>query len=1109
MADKRILLFVFLIMFLIIPSVSAFEFDNVKTYDPVKNEVTIKNIFGLGADIAKVKLNTPMNNRVPRGYQKVAEFTINGLESYSNILKELELYDKRLHSEKITRDFDYKYLTYETVVVNEYEIVCNETVETNKSTTKDCNPEIKGTHLEDREKWIDFTLDNIIKGDIITVGIFTDVQKGDIIEWVPNMYGVRINEWAVWTEDLSVGLIAYFPLNETTGTNVEELINSNNGTTQNMENGDWITPFKNGGGLQCGGTDEYVLIPNHASYNNQPETTICFNLREDAVVSDGTVVALNTNIWAEDTWTIYMGTSQTNWAFGGSNNAGVGGATTGVTKAYCTRHDEVTGDIETFINGTRVQNISGGTTVPSRTDPLKFCGGVGSLAYAKITLNHVFIWNRSLSNSEISDMYNGGAGIPYSPNSKTTTQNAPADNFVTTSNFVLFNCSATAVGGLTVENISLYTNQSGTFQQENVTTGLALDDETVDWNHSISSEGNYLWGCLACDSSDDCLFSDTNRTVSIDQTLPVVSATNLTDLITMVIPINSTWNLSATDTRLGSCWYNTTDHATSIETCGSIIKTTWASGGSKSLTYCANDTAGNVGCLDKTITVVYFNITATDSKDPIGEGDNAIFTLDVEATGISSLYPDTNASFNFNKVNYTIDTKSTTDPDKIVFTKTLAIPNGSGNATGKMVNWSFDWDLRNTTGSYSSGTSTSNITILNMTFYDNCTGKYTFLTWNLYDEAVLGTSLNITSPNFINVEVDLTITSWDNPTIYWEYSTTWPNNVTNQLCVEDALLNYTDYRIDWIFGYDATDRVREFHYLDNGTLDKTGIFNSLTSNVTNFLDLESADSTTFLFSYTDVDGLSVPNSIVHTYRKYIGEGIFREVERSKQDNNGETHVHLVEEDVIYYFVISDDSQILFTSETYNAKCLSTPCAITLTGSSTETNWSIYDNEGGQYVITTDVDTRTATVTFNLNTVGIINASLYEYDDTEVTYIVSDSLTATSGSIDLFVPFSYGNSTYFITVYRDGVFVKSGWLDLSENGKDYFGAFGAFLGALIVLVIILMSISEGAGLLVFTALALVIIGVMQLVSLSWLAIISIVCAGAIILWKLTNRSRRKG
>jgi hypothetical protein len=280
-------------------------------------------------------------------------------------------------------------------------------------------------------------------------------------------------------------------------------------------------------------------------------------------------------------------------------------------------------------------------------------------------------------------------------------------------------------------------------------------------------------------------------------------------------------------------------------------------------------------------------------------------------------------------------------------------------------------------------------------------------------------------------------------------------------------------------------------------------------NVFDLFDLASADSTTFLFSFTNTDGLEVDDAIIHTFRKYIGDGEFKEVERSKQDNNGETHVHLVEEDVIYYFMITQYGTIIYTSDEYNAKCLSTPCAITLTASPTETNWSIIDNEGGLYLISADKSTRIVNLDFDLGTSDLINFTLYKFTNGTSEQINTSYLTASAGSIDLIVPLSYGNSTFFVAVFRNNTFVKSEWVSLKESGIDYFGTFGAILGGFLVLAIMLMAVSEGAGFIVFTAFALIIIGIMQLVDLTWLAVGSIICAGGIIVWKLMKRRNKQG
>jgi hypothetical protein len=292
--------------------------------------------------------------------------------------------------------------------------------------------------------------------------------------------------------------------------------------------------------------------------------------------------------------------------------------------------------------------------------------------------------------------------------------------------------------------------------------------------------------------------------------------------------------------------------------------------------------------------------------------------------------------------------------------------------------------------------------------------------------------------------------------------------------------------------------------MDNGTLDNTNYFNSYTDNTIDLLDLATADSTTFLFEYTDADSQLVDDIIVHTFRKYIGEGIYREVERSKQDDAGQTHVHLVEEDVIYYFMITQLGQILFTSDTYNAKCLSTPCQITLSASATEIDWDVIEDVGRYYSISTNKTTRIVTTTFSLDASSVVNATVYRFYNGVYQVVNSSTLTAMAGSIPNYIPLSYNNATFYIKVVSDGSLVRWEQISLTEDASDYFGTFGAILGGLIVVAMMLMAVSEGAGFIVFTILALIVIGIMQLVDLSWLALASIISAGAIIVWKLINR-----
>ena len=79
---------------LLIGNVSALDFDNSKTYDSVKREATIKNAFGLGAEIAKIRLASELDVKVIPGKDRlVAEFDIINNEDYLNVFKAMEFFN--------------------------------------------------------------------------------------------------------------------------------------------------------------------------------------------------------------------------------------------------------------------------------------------------------------------------------------------------------------------------------------------------------------------------------------------------------------------------------------------------------------------------------------------------------------------------------------------------------------------------------------------------------------------------------------------------------------------------------------------------------------------------------------------------------------------------------------------------------------------------------------------------------------------------------------------------------------------------------------------------------------------------------------------------------
>ena len=273
-------------------------------------------------------------------------------------------------------------------------------------------------------------------------------------------------------------------------------------------------------------------------------------------------------------------------------------------------------------------------------------------------------------------------------------------------------------------------------------------------------------------------------------------------------------------------------------------------------------------------------------------------------------------------------------------------------------------------------------------------------------------------------------------------------------------------------------------------------------------DLPLDDSTTFLFSYQNEFRGTVPEAVVTVLRNYIGQGVYKEVERCQQDNNGQCHVHLVEEDVIYQFRITYLGELLYLSGEYNAKCLETLCKITITKTVDGGEWDVEgDNlEVGTYTVSSDKGSRIVTLAFNLEETGTMQLDVYEYQNTaeQDTLVGTSTVVAKSGSTDVTVPLIYGNQTYYAVVRHNSGFVSSQWVDMNESGFQYFGTLGLLLGALLVLTLGLIAVSSGGWTIAFLLLGMFVASITKLVDMDFYLMMWIVSAGGLIIWKLSTR-----
>ena len=248
-----------MIILILIPQVSAglFEFDNIKTFDSKVNDygiVEIRNsILGINwlqlDKVATLELKT--NTEICNG---------NDCEA----VKEIVMYE------------DGK-------LIDEIRFMNEE--KTRKEYIKNYKIQYKVN-----DKWIDYNYEKV-KGD--SYGIVYEVKlEGELfgfqkVDWQIKSQGIWIEEWAVWTSGLNVGLVSYYNFDETSGTNAEDSrYGTNNGTLQGMTDSNWKTggDCKLGGCLKIdGGNSELVNISDDDSLDLDEGT---FNFWISKVSSD-------------------------------------------------------------------------------------------------------------------------------------------------------------------------------------------------------------------------------------------------------------------------------------------------------------------------------------------------------------------------------------------------------------------------------------------------------------------------------------------------------------------------------------------------------------------------------------------------------------------------------------------------------------------------------------------------------------------------------------------------------------------------------------------------------------------------------------------------------
>jgi hypothetical protein len=199
------------------------ELTTEKTYDPITKTVTISSTEGTKEDIADVQLKSDLAVQVGTGYQKVFQYEINSYQDYESFIKETEIYNLNKNNLKENKQIDLKYQTFEDIDDVKYNCEYEKDGQVKGGS---CKQEVIGK--KQIEVWKDLSSMDM-KIEKLTIAGFTNVNQGDYYEWIPNFAGIKVEEWATWSGNISARMEYYFKLDEGSNGTYTDAVGTYNG----------------------------------------------------------------------------------------------------------------------------------------------------------------------------------------------------------------------------------------------------------------------------------------------------------------------------------------------------------------------------------------------------------------------------------------------------------------------------------------------------------------------------------------------------------------------------------------------------------------------------------------------------------------------------------------------------------------------------------------------------------------------------------------------------------------------------------------------------------------------------------------------------------------
>ncbi len=997
----------------------------------------------------------------------------------SNLISELKIYLAE-DTTKLT-SIEEKKMWLKTgeknVEIIDYEKVCIPI----KDGKVECTMVQTGTHMEKENVYSEYN------GKELDIGTYEWKITGkkrpeQSVDWVISLMGKELDEWAYWNSSFDIGLLAYYHLDENSGTDAENAINGiNNLTAPNS----WTTG-KSGSAINFSGSTfmsnktDLVLSPN-------PPTEFSFSgwVKFDSFACAGGLCPIQYmgaggggNYWVN----YNSGNNKLYWIIegGGGNEISSDFIPTFGQWYHIGATKNAANTIKTYINGIENATGTGNTATPLVELTFGRYNTVGAGAF-RGTIDEVAIYNRSLSASEMFDMYNGGTGIFYDEFLVPSVQvflNSPQAYFNTSLTSVLFNCSATAINS-NMTNLTLEIDGVTNFTLDKAGIG-----DFISLNTTVNGipDGIHNWTCRGGNNGTE-EGRAMERNFAIDTSAPIINITVPYGNVNYHISgTNLTINWTVSDSTLDTCIFEYAGTNTTSTCTNNGISINVTSVEERTARLWANDSFNNIGNFNRSWNYSLWQ-DSNQYSTSTAEGATEVFVLNgtiLPGTQIST------ATLVYNNTNYA-GTINNTAGNNYSFSRILEIP--SVTAT---INNTFYWNI--VLEDSTEINTTSNIQEVVGLTMDDCSANPV----RLYNFSIISeTTQLIFNPITYNTSSSLNVQLYtlDRSTLVENFSSIRNGSDYSLVCLSTNLSG-AEYSLDAQIQYNADGYASEFYNIQNSTITQDDTYTNIT-----LYDLIDTESQEFVVTFKDSRFLAVADALIQVQRKYVGEGVFKTVEIPITDADGSTVAHLELADAIYTFIVTKHGEVLGTFENVLAVCqdiILGNCDIKLNAVSSETSsddFTTFDDL--TMTLTYNQSSRTIRNVFTVPSGAVktlkINATLY--DALGNTQICSDELTSSSGTLSCVAPTTFGNGSMVVTVTSDGETIAQPIVKLEQTNKDIYGSNLVFLTLFLYLTLIGVGISDNPMITGF----FVILGAILATGLNLVNTTAYIGTGATILW----------